>query len=231
MPGRLADADNGRTDKVSSIGATPVNRGISPILSSGNKLLSVRKLVPLEQMLPADAHVSVDELMSLLSRQDDERLLTIHELLLDVAGNDESQSLLYREGLIRAAEALLTSASGPAHASANTGLAPWQLKRSITLMQQRCPARVEVEELADVVGISVGHFSRAFKASMGLSPYRWQLEVRVKHAQTLLLKRHLAVEEIADTVGFVDSAHFTRVFKKIVGVTPGSWRKNAAAQN
>lgn len=226
MTGRVSN--HKRRDKNSNPGETIRSPRFEPSVTSEKDSSSKDELnVPL-QIHPTDVPASIGELTTLLSRHEDERLLILSELLLDTTDKKDAHSQLYQKGLVRAAEALL---SYPLHQVCERGLAPWQLKRSITLMQQRSPSRIEIEELADRVGLSPSHFSRAFKASTGLSPYRWQLEIRVKQAQVLLLKRNFAVEDIADRVGFFDSAHFTRVFKKIVGVPPGSWRKNAIEEN
>ena len=34
----------------------------------------------------------------------------------------------------------------------------------------------------------------------------------------------LRISEIAERVGYADTAHFSRVFKKLEGVSPGEWR-------
>jgi AraC family transcriptional regulator len=73
--------------------------------------------------------------------------------------------------------------------------------------------------------LSQWHFARAFKASTGLSPYQWQLDVRLKQAQDLLLTTDGTIEIIAQATGFVDAMHFNRLFKKKTGGTPSSWRR------
>jgi transcriptional regulator GlxA family with amidase domain len=60
---------------------------------------------------------------------------------------------------------------------------------------------------------------------MGVSPYRWFLNARVKHAQTLLLNGTLPLAEIAVRLGFADQSHFTKAFRRATGTTPGEWRR------
>ena len=67
------------------------------------------------------------------------------------------------------------------------GLAPWQLRRVIEYLDAHLPERVELAQLADLAGLSQAHFSRAFKASTGMAPYRWQLDARIRRAQALLI--------------------------------------------
>lgn len=43
-------------------------------------------------------------------------------------------------------------------------------------------------------------------------------------ARELLENPALRISEIAERVGYADTAHFSRVFKKLEGMSPGEWR-------
>ncbi|QZY53821.1 AraC family transcriptional regulator [Crassaminicella profunda] len=79
-------------------------------------------------------------------------------------------------------------------------------------------------ELANISKISKFHFSRMFKKEIGISPYNYQIQIRIKNAQKLLLKRK-NIASVAYESGFVDQSHFTKFFKKIVGITPAQYVK------
>ena len=76
-------------------------------------------------------------------------------------------------------------------------------------------------DLAIDCGVSVSHFSRAFRQSTGLSPHQWLLKRRVDQAKSLLRDRTLSLSDVALSCGFGDQSHFTRVFTKLTGITPG----------
>jgi len=157
----------------------------------------------------------------------DQRLFTLLKLLGDAARSEDSVSGLYGDGLICSAVALLFAKASGASSLAPTRLAPWQLRRAIEFMQSQLPRRIEIAELANLINVSPAHFSRAFRASVGVAPYQWQLRTRVERAQNLLRGSRLSVEEVAVMCGFVDGAHFTRVFRRILRTSPGVWRKSA----
>nr|WP_276603744.1 AraC family transcriptional regulator [Nannocystis pusilla] len=92
-------------------------------------------------------------------------------------------------------------------------------------MQEHLGAPVGLRELATLGGMSQAHFSRAFKASTGVPPHRWQLNARVERAQQLLLRADVSLADIALQLGFVDQSHLTRVFRRVVGATPSAWRR------
>jgi transcriptional regulator GlxA family with amidase domain len=84
-----------------------------------------------------------------------------------------------------------------------------------------------VSDVAEACGLSVNHFSRAFRRSIGKPPHRWLLDRRIQRAQDMLRINHLSLADIALTCGFAEQSHFTRVFTRTVGMPPGAWRRSA----
>ncbi len=74
---------------------------------------------------------------------------------------------------------------------------------------------------------SPGYFGEAFKASTGLTPFRFILERRVRRAKELLLDRDIPIAEVALRVGFANQSHFTVNFKKLTGKTPSRFRNDS----
>jgi AraC-like DNA-binding protein len=78
--------------------------------------------------------------------------------------------------------------------------------------------------VAQVAGLSVCHFARMFKQTVGISPHRYVLQCRVEWARELLAGTDMPLSEIAIVTGFSDQSHYTRWFREITGITPGSYR-------
>ena len=104
------------------------------------------------------------------------------------------------------------------------GLAPWQERRAKELMDEHLD--VSLSDLARECGLSVGHFSRAFKNSAGLAPHQWQLGRRMKRAQALLTGSTLPIADIALKCGYSSQSHFHAAFKEVTGLSPGRWRRS-----
>lgn len=134
---------------------------------------------------------------------------------------------LYGDSLIAA---LLVGASRFAGAESRPRrshrLAPWQLRAATDYMNAEVRSRITLEELAVVTGLSQSHFSRAFKASTGMTPYQWHLNERIRRAQQLLFRAKTSMSEVASETGFADVAHLTRVFSRVTGITPAAWRRD-----
>jgi AraC-like DNA-binding protein len=105
------------------------------------------------------------------------------------------------------------------------GLAPWQIKRAKEILCANLDGSVSLEEIAQECGLSVSHFSRAFRISVGMAPHNWLLKRRVDSAKSLLPNGQMSLSEVALTCGFADQSHFTRVFTREVGSSPGVWRR------
>src|SRR4029077_9570364 len=105
------------------------------------------------------------------------------------------------------------------------GLAPWQARRAAEMIRESLDGNIHLSDMARECGLSVSHFTRAFRKSFGMSPYRWLLERRIDRAKALLVTSDLAIADIAMRAGFSDQAAFTRAFVRIVGDSPGRWRR------
>jgi AraC-like DNA-binding protein len=106
------------------------------------------------------------------------------------------------------------------------GLAPWQQRHAAELIREKLDGAIHLADMAEECGLSVSHFTRAFKVSFGLSPYRWLLERRIDRAKALLLANTLPIVDIALRAGFSDQASFSRAFRKVVGESPARWQRS-----
>jgi AraC family transcriptional regulator len=115
----------------------------------------------------------------------------------------------------------LKIAARPTHG----GLAAWQERRSKQIIEANLDGEVPLARLARECGLSIGHFSRAFKDTTGISPHQWLLHRRIENAMRLLCNQQLSLPEVALACGFSDQSHFTRVFRRFSGTSPGVWRR------
>ncbi|MDR6661295.1 AraC-like DNA-binding protein [Tardiphaga robiniae] len=103
-------------------------------------------------------------------------------------------------------------------------LQPWRLKRVLDYIDQNLSARLTLQDLATVSGLSRMHFAAQFRAAIGVRPHEYLLQQRIRYAEELLKQATIPLVEVALSVGFQTQAHFTTVFKRIAGTTPSDWR-------
>jgi transcriptional regulator GlxA family with amidase domain len=105
------------------------------------------------------------------------------------------------------------------------GLTRWQVKCALHYIDANLGSAVSVGELARSVGLSNSHFSRAFKGSLGVSPRRYVVRMRVERAKLIMGSTNQSLCDISADCGFADQAHLTRCFRRVVGMTPSVWRR------
>ena len=128
--------------------------------------------------------------------------------------------------LILGAHVLQRYAGAPPRARiARGGLAPWQKRRAMELIRANLDGSLRLADLARECGLSVSHFTRSFKLTMGVSAHRWLNEQRVEVAKALLLSSKAPLVEVAIQSGFSDQPAFTRTFNSLVGASPGRWKR------
>ena len=106
--------------------------------------------------------------------------------------------------------------------------------RAIKLVREYLEANyqenVSMRTLAHLTGLSSNYLITAFRREVGISPHRYQAQVRVYKAKhDLQTQKPLA--QVAIDAGFCDQSHFNRCFKRLVGVTPGIYRNSNFIQD
>ena len=104
------------------------------------------------------------------------------------------------------------------------GLRPRMLRCICEYIDSHIEQRIKLEQLAKLSDLSVYHFARAFKQSVGLTPHQYLMRRRVERAIELIKSTNMRLSEIASTAGFADQSHCSRQFKQYVGMSPRAYR-------
>jgi len=149
--------------------------------------------------------------------------------LLDKAGQALGREKCEAHQYIEKAAALLraqSAADAPEEpAAARCRLAPWQVARTTRFIDANLDKKIAIREIAATARLSPSHFSRAFRATVGLSPHAYVIRRRIERAQQMIRGADGQLSEIALECGFSDQAHLTKLFHRVVGVSPGAWRR------
>ncbi|MBC9883164.1 helix-turn-helix domain-containing protein [Bradyrhizobium sp. INPA01-394B] len=100
------------------------------------------------------------------------------------------------------------------------------LTKVTELIDARLSAPLHMEQLADLVGLSVRQFSRLFRNAKGVSPHQYVVSARVERARHLISSTAKSLDEIAWSVGFANRNHMAAAFNKVLGVTPSHFRNS-----
>ena len=104
------------------------------------------------------------------------------------------------------------------------GLPSYKLKQSLEYINDNLEEPIKLSDIAKLVNTSQFYFCRLFRESIGISPYQYVLQQRIKKARNLIENSSLSLIDIAYESGFSSQSQMTHHFRKSVGVTPKVYR-------
>lgn len=105
------------------------------------------------------------------------------------------------------------------------GLSRAHLNRVLDYIHENLDRDLRLPELSGLTGLSMFHFARSFRESLGLTPHQYVINTRVESAKSMLMRAEWNIEQIASATGFSDGSQLSKVFRKIAGVSPSQWRR------
>ena len=100
------------------------------------------------------------------------------------------------------------------------------VNNAVSYIEENYQSKLKLEDVADHVFVSQWHLSKLLNRYMGQSFSDILNRVRIEKAKRLLRDSSLRVGDVAEQVGFLDTAYFSRVFKKLVGISANEYRNN-----
>lgn len=177
-----------------------------------------------------DAALMVALLPGVVHLRGAERLATLVQLV-----NDESKAqkagrdlVLTRLVEILIIEALRSTQGEEAPKGLLRGLADGRLAEAMREMHGD-PARPwTVEQLARKAAMSRSAFFDRFTRAVGLPPMEYLLAWRMAVAKDLLRRSDVAIETVAEKVGYGSASTFSTAFSRHVGLPPGRYAREQA---
>lgn len=102
----------------------------------------------------------------------------------------------------------------------SAGLTRNQARRVLAYIETNLSRQLTLRELAEIAELSLHHFARMFRKTIGVAPYRYVLERRVERAKLMLREDRVSLVDISLSAGFDSQSHFTSTFGRMVGATP-----------
>lgn len=83
---------------------------------------------------------------------------------------------------------------------------------------------LSIDDICKAINISKFHFIRQFKIEVGMTPYKFFLNSKIKKIrQGIILEQQLS--DLALELGFSDQSHMSNIFKRYMGVSPLQFHK------
>ncbi|MBA8815458.1 AraC-like DNA-binding protein [Microbacterium halimionae] len=98
------------------------------------------------------------------------------------------------------------------------------VQRVMRYLEERVDGRVQVGELAAMVGVSSSHLAALFRDATGGGVLAHHNALKMAKARVLLDTSTLTVAEIGRQVGIDDAFYFSRQFRRVHGMSPRAYR-------
>ena len=99
------------------------------------------------------------------------------------------------------------------------------VEQAIKHIREHYKEDINISTVAEQLQISEGYLSRVFKKETDYTFTTYLSHYRMKVAMELLKEGKLKVYEVADSVGYSDTAYFSAQFKKVVGIAPSEYQE------
>jgi AraC family transcriptional regulator len=109
--------------------------------------------------------------------------------------------------------------------SISAALNPRHQRRVFEYVDANLHRNIGLQELADLVGYSRGHFLRMFRAATGATPHWYLTERRIERAKALLAEGRFELSDIAASCGFSSQSHLSTEFRRRTGISPARYRR------
>ncbi len=95
-----------------------------------------------------------------------------------------------------------------------------RIARAVKRLRKDFDQSIQIERLAEEIGMSTSSFYSHFKAVTDMTPLQFQKQLQLQEARRLLLSEDLDAATAGYQVGYNDASHFNREYKRLFGRPP-----------
>jgi len=95
-----------------------------------------------------------------------------------------------------------------------------RVAKAISWLRANFSQPMKVEELADLVNMSVSSFHEHFKSVTSMSPLHYQKVLRLQEARRLMLSAMMDAGSAGQRVGYLSASQFSREYSQFFGNAP-----------
>ena len=98
--------------------------------------------------------------------------------------------------------------------------------RAMQLISQNLHRKLSLDELAEMVHVSVPYLYKLFQVHLGTSPGKYIAKIRIEECKMLLREGQLTMGQVATRMGFSSQQQFSRQFSALCGISPTQYLRS-----
>ena len=149
------------------------------------------------------------------------------EVLNDQFLSHERLEFMLQELMLSIVETYLARRQAASRLWRGSPFADLRIRRALALLRARPNKEVNMNDLANQVGLSRSRFYDLFHLSTGHSPRAYLDMLCVETAIAKLASGSAKIAEVSAELGFSAQSNFTRLFQQQVGIPPSQYRRAA----
>lgn len=106
----------------------------------------------------------------------------------------------------------------------------WIIFEEVTEYIQRNYAHVTIQDLVKEFHFQEDYFNRLIRSRTDMTYSAYLQQIRLEHAERLLLGTDKTVDEIVQTIGYQNKGYFYKIFREKYGMTPAEYRRRRRQQ-
>jgi AraC-like DNA-binding protein len=95
-----------------------------------------------------------------------------------------------------------------------------RLAKAIAWLRENYSQPIKVDDLADMVHMSVSSFHEHFKSVTSMSPLQYQKALRLQESRRLMLSAMMDASTASQRVGYLSASQFSREYSRFFGTAP-----------
>lgn len=152
-----------------------------------------------------------------------ELIKTMHEIIKLSSSTSESEGLAFSSAFLKLLykiDQITRMQYGVKAESAN-----YYIKKIDYMIESRYREKITLQTVAAELNLSPIYLSAMYKENCGIHFSQQLLNIRMKHAEKLLIDRNIPTSKIADLCGFCDDRYFRKRFKQFFGMSVREYRQ------
>jgi AraC-like DNA-binding protein len=148
---------------------------------------------------------------------------TLHKIIKLTSNNSENENVAFISNffeLLYKIDLMTRNKSGSKNQNNN-----YYIKKINYIIESKYSEKITLQSVASELNISPIYLSTMYKDCSGINFSEQLLNVRMKHAEKLLIDRNIPTSKVAVLCGFCDESYFRKKFKQFFGMNVREYRQ------